>query len=132
MKNSFFVNEDFINIRLDRWLRKNICEVPQSLIEKNIRKGNIRINKEKKKSSYKLQINDRIIIKEHPELRVLACGYKELSEDPRLHINLEDYSYEKLEYELEYLGIIGLRDSLQENIAETVNFLENKNIPIEK
>ena len=32
------VKDDFVNSRLDRWFRQNVCEVPQSLIEKNIRK----------------------------------------------------------------------------------------------
>ena len=36
-----------INSRLDRWFKKNICNVPQSLIEKSIRKGNIKINNKK-------------------------------------------------------------------------------------
>lgn len=60
MNNSFIVRNDFIGSRLDRWFRKNICDVPQSLIEKNIRKGNIKVNNKKKKSSYKLQENDKI------------------------------------------------------------------------
>jgi len=62
MKNSFLVKSDFINSRLDRWIRKNVCEIPQSLIEKNIRKGNIKINKKVKKSSYKLQKDDTIYL----------------------------------------------------------------------
>jgi len=62
MKNIFLVKDDFINSRLDRWIRRNICEVPQALIEKSIRKGNIRINKKKKKSSYKLKRNDEIAL----------------------------------------------------------------------
>ena len=62
MKKSFLIKPDFINTRLDRWFRRNICDVPQSLIEKNIRKGNIKINNKKKKSSYKLQKDDQIIV----------------------------------------------------------------------
>ena len=62
MKKTFSVNEDFLNSRLDRWFRKNVCNVPQSLIEKHIRKGNIKINKKKEKSSYKLQSKDQISI----------------------------------------------------------------------
>ena len=58
MKSVFLVKEDFINSRLDRWFRKNVCEVPQSLIEKNIRKGNIKVNDTKQKSSYKLKKKD--------------------------------------------------------------------------
>ena len=62
MKNFFLVKDDFVNSRLDRWFRRNICEVPQSLIEKNLRKGKIRINNKKVKSSYKLKYNDKIIL----------------------------------------------------------------------
>ena len=62
MKKIYSVNNDYINSRLDRWFRKNVYDVPQSLIEKNIRKGNIRINNKKKKSSYKLQENDKITL----------------------------------------------------------------------
>ena len=60
MKKIYQVNNDFINSRLDKWFKKNISNVPQGLIEKNIRKGNIKINKKKQKSSYKLKKNDTI------------------------------------------------------------------------
>ena len=60
MKKSFFVDSDYVNSRLDRWIRKKVNDVPQSLIEKNIRKGNIKVNNKKERSSYKLQKNDRI------------------------------------------------------------------------
>ena len=62
MKNFFSVKYDFVNARLDRWFRRNVCEAPQSLIEKNIRKGKIKVNNKKKKSSYKLQKNDQIFV----------------------------------------------------------------------
>ena len=48
MEKIFSVKNDFVNTRLDRWFRKNVCEVPQSLIEKNIRKGKIKVNNKKK------------------------------------------------------------------------------------
>ena len=62
MKKIYPVNDDYINARLDRWFRRNVCGVPQSLIEKNIRKGNIKVNNKKVKSSYKLQKNDEIAL----------------------------------------------------------------------
>ena len=58
----FLVEDDFINTRLDRWFKRKIHDVPQSFIEKNLRKGNIKVNKKKNKSSYKLQKNDKIFI----------------------------------------------------------------------
>ena len=62
MKKVFSVKYDFVNSRLDKWFRRNVCEVPQSLIEKNIRKGNIKVNNKKKKGSYKLQEYDQIFV----------------------------------------------------------------------
>ena len=61
MKNFFLVTNDFVNSRLDRWFRKNVCDVPQSLIEKNIRKGYIKVNHKREKSSYKLKKSDQIL-----------------------------------------------------------------------
>ena len=63
MKKFFFITGDFVNSRLDRWFKRNVCEVPQSLIEKSIRRGNIRVNGVKKKSSYKLKNEDQIIVR---------------------------------------------------------------------
>jgi len=62
MRNIFTVQSDFVNTRLDRWFRKTICDVPQSLIEKNIRKGKIKVNQKKEKSSYKLKDKDKIVL----------------------------------------------------------------------
>ena len=62
MKKSFVITDDFVNTRLDRWFRKNISVVPQSLIEKNIRKGKIKVNSKKQKSSYRLQNSDKVEI----------------------------------------------------------------------
>ena len=58
MKNIFNVNKDFVNTRLDKWFKKNISAVPQSLIEKSLRKGKIKVNNKKVKSSYRLQEKD--------------------------------------------------------------------------
>ena len=63
MKNIFVIREADVNSRLDRWFKRTVFDVPQSLIEKNIRKGNIKVNNSKIKSSYKLQKKDKIIIK---------------------------------------------------------------------
>jgi len=62
MNKIYQVHSSYINSRLDRWFRRNVCDVPQSLIEKNIRKGKIKINDKKKKSSYKLQKDDQITL----------------------------------------------------------------------
>jgi len=62
MKSVYKIDNEYNNSRLDRWFKRIICEIPQSLIEKNIRKGKIKVNKKKPKSSYKLKIDDEIEI----------------------------------------------------------------------
>ena len=47
-------------MRLDRYLRNKLGNIPQSLIEKNLRSGKIKLNKKKTKSSIKLNTNDRV------------------------------------------------------------------------
>ena len=61
-KHIFKIEEDFENIRLDKWFKKKIKPLPQSLIERTLRKGKILVNGKKVKSSYKIQLNDEIKI----------------------------------------------------------------------
>jgi 23S rRNA pseudouridine955/2504/2580 synthase len=60
MKKSFNVDSAFNNMRIDRWIRNNIGNIPQGLIEKNLRNGKIKINNKKTKSSQKVKTNDKI------------------------------------------------------------------------
>jgi 23S rRNA pseudouridine955/2504/2580 synthase len=60
MKKSFSVDSTFKDMRLDRWIRNNFGNIPQSLIEKSLRNGKIKLNNKKTKSSQKININDRI------------------------------------------------------------------------
>ena len=62
MIKSFIVDSTYNNMRLDRWLRNKIGNIPQSLIEKSLRSGKIKINKKKVKSSFKVKTNDKIDI----------------------------------------------------------------------
>ncbi len=47
-------------MRIDRCIRNIFGKIPQSLIEKNLRNGKIKLNKKKIKSSIKVKINDTI------------------------------------------------------------------------
>ena len=60
MIKKFIITGEFVNSRLDRWFRRKVFDVPQSLLEKSIRKGYIKVNNKKKNSSYKLKLNDKI------------------------------------------------------------------------
>ena len=61
MKKTYSVERTFNGMRLDRWIRSSIKKIPQSLIEKNLRKGKIKLNGKKVKSSNKIKENDKII-----------------------------------------------------------------------
>ena len=51
-----------IGLRIDRWIKNNLSKIPQSLIEKDLRNGKIKINNKKVKSSYKLKLFDQIYL----------------------------------------------------------------------
>ena len=56
----FTINSDFHNARLDTFIRKTYQDIPLSGIFKMIRKGNVKVNKKKKKQNYRLQEGDRV------------------------------------------------------------------------
>ena len=58
MVKKFIVNKDYHNSRFDRWFKLNISNVPQSLIEKLVRKKKVKINKKKVKTSYRVKYDD--------------------------------------------------------------------------
>ena len=60
MKKSFNVDKTYNGMRIDRWIRNNLGNIPQSLIEKNLRNGKIKLNQKKTKSSQKVNTNDEI------------------------------------------------------------------------
>ena len=60
MKKSFIVDSTYNNMRIDRWIRNNLGNIPQGLIEKNLRNGKIKLNSRKTKSSQKIKTDDKI------------------------------------------------------------------------
>ena len=60
MKKLINVEKTYNGMRIDRFLRNQLGKVPQSLIEKNLRNGKIKLNKKKVKSSKKVKINDKV------------------------------------------------------------------------
>ena len=62
MPETFKVDKDYHNSRFDRWFKIKVLDLPQSLIEKILRKNKIKINKKKIKSSYRLQQDDIVEI----------------------------------------------------------------------
>ena len=62
MKKIYKITPDLEETRLDRWFKKIIGKVPQSLIQKYLKKGKIKVNSKKVKSSYKLKKNDLVAL----------------------------------------------------------------------
>ena len=60
MQKTYNVDPTYNNMRIDRWVRNNIGNIPQGLIEKNLRNGKIKVNRKKIKSSHKVKVNDQI------------------------------------------------------------------------
>ena len=60
MIKKFQVTRDFHDARFDKWFKRNVLDIPQGLIEKIIRKNQVKVNNKKTKSSYRIQENDII------------------------------------------------------------------------
>ena len=60
MPKLFTVNNDYHDSRFDKWFKKNVIDVPHSLIEKIIRQNKIKVNNKKTKSSYRVKKGDII------------------------------------------------------------------------
>jgi len=60
MKKLISVEKTYNGMRIDRFLRNLFGQIPQSLIEKSLRNGKIKLNKKKIRSSKKVQINDQV------------------------------------------------------------------------
>ena len=59
------IDESSIGLRIDKWIKNNLNKIPQSLIEKDLRKGKIKVNKRKVKSSIKklFHLNVTVLLK---------------------------------------------------------------------
>ena len=62
MPKKYTVEKNYHETRFDRWFRSNVIDIPQSLIEKIIRKNKIKVNKKKIKTSYRVQEGDIVEI----------------------------------------------------------------------
>ena len=60
MKKTINVEKTFNNMRIDRLLRNHLGNIPQGLIEKNLRNGKIKLNNKKVRSSNKVLYGDKI------------------------------------------------------------------------
>ena len=62
MSKKYKVEKDYHNTRFDKWFKASAVDLPQSLIEKIIRKNKVKVNNQKTKSSYRVQLGDIVEI----------------------------------------------------------------------
>ncbi len=76
INNSYTISRDYENTRIDKWIKKNINNFPQSYIEKILRKKKIKVNNLKVLSSYTLKIKDKINVRLNFESNKKTDKYK--------------------------------------------------------
>lgn len=76
----------------------------------------------------RLNNSDEIISNYNPILRVIACAYRIISkEEFNLNLNNKDYNWEN---NLNFLGLLGIYDNIQDKVVETIESLKLKKIKI--
>ncbi len=70
MPKTYIVEKDYQNTRFDRWFKKKIISLPQSLIEKIIRLNKVKINRKKAKTSYRVQSGDIVDVYDITKFKV--------------------------------------------------------------
>ncbi len=93
MFKEFKVDKDFNNSRLDKWFKKKVLDIPQSLIQKIIRKKKIKLNNKKLQSSDRIKTGDLIKVYDFDRLNVRKKEFKKKNYSPS---SKEQKNYEKL------------------------------------
>jgi len=125
---TFEVDRDFSDTRLDKFLKIKVSKFPQSLIEKNLRKKKILVNKKKSKSSYKLNLGDKVEIFFDAKIEQLKPRKKIIKNDElikiRKHIIFDCKDYLVLNKPYGYASQDGLK--VKKNIIDILNQEEKK------
>jgi 23S rRNA pseudouridine955/2504/2580 synthase len=74
------------NQRLDNFLCGQLGGIPKTRVYRSIRKGEVRVNKKRKKPDYKLQSGDQVRI---PPMRIDPAGNNRRSASPKLVASIE-------------------------------------------
>ena len=84
MFTEFKVDKDYNNSRLDKWFKKNVLDIPQSLIQKIIRKKKIKLNNKKLQSSDRVKTGDLIKVYDLQKLNIKKKVFKKNKYIPSL------------------------------------------------
>ena len=62
MPNKFIISKSYNKYRFDKWFKEEVINLPNSLIQKLLRKNQIKVNNKKIKCSYSLTEGDSISV----------------------------------------------------------------------
>ena len=62
MPDKFIVSKNYNKSRFDKWFKEEVINLPNSLIQKLLRKNQIKVNNKKIKSSFRLTEGDNISV----------------------------------------------------------------------
>ena len=62
MPDKFIVSKNYNKSRFDKWFKEEIINLPNSLIQKLLRKNKIKVNKKKIKTSFRLSEGDEVSV----------------------------------------------------------------------
>ena len=71
MPDKFIVNKNYNKSRLDKWFKEEIINLPNSLIQRLLRKNKIKVNNKKIKSSFRLTEGDKVSVLNFSNYRFL-------------------------------------------------------------
>jgi len=75
----FTIGPDFDGSRVDRFLRKMFPALPLSLLYKDLRRGQVRVNGQKAKENDRLRAGDRVAVPYEPEEKKVSVSSENLS-----------------------------------------------------
>ena len=62
MPDKFIINKSYNKSRFDKWFKEEVINLPNSLIQKLLRKNQIKVNNKRIKSSFRLTEGDNISV----------------------------------------------------------------------
>ena len=69
MPDKFIVTKNYNKSRLDKWFKEEVINIPNSLIQKLLRKNKIKVNKKKIKTSFRLSEGDEVSVFNLPDYK---------------------------------------------------------------
>ena len=90
MPKIYTVDKDYHNSRFDRWFKAIVINLPQSLIERILRKNKVKINRKKIKTAYRVQKGDIVEIYDISKFKINSKTQKIKYKPSRKEVDIYD------------------------------------------